>query len=256
MPVEDGNRSLPALFSKDFFTAGFTSIPNLLFKYSQRLNLESIDLLVIIAVLHFQQTGRNEPSLADLAAVLNSSVEKVQASLERLRYKGLIDLTADGVIDPTGLFEKIMDLWAIEKMQSFQKGYSEVAVVRSSIGRGETPYLNNLVCAFEQEFGRALTPIEFEQINRWASVEGYSEELILEALKRAVLQGVCNFKYIDRILSHWAKRNLRTVREVEQYEERYFSQRQMKKSRDYQACIKWEEREEKYRELYANRVDE
>ncbi|MGB9792322.1 MAG: DnaD domain-containing protein [Thermacetogeniaceae bacterium] len=254
--MEDGGRFLPALFSKDFFTAGFTSIPNLLFKYSQRLNLESIDLLVIIVLLHFQQAGKRGPSLKDFATAINSSVEKVQASLERLRYKGLIDITADGVIDPAGLFEKIMDLWAIEKMQSFQKGYNEVAVAKGSADRGETPYLNNLICAFEQEFGRALTPIEFEQINRWSSVEGYSEELILEALKRAVLQGVCNFKYIDRILSHWAKRNLRTVREVEQYEERYFAQRQMKKSRDNQAFAKWEEREEKYRDLYANRVDE
>lgn len=254
--MEDGGRFLPALFSKDFFTAGFTSIPNLLFKYSQRLNLESIDLLMLIAILHFQQTGKKEPSLNDFAMVINSSVEKVQASLERLRYKGLIDFTADGVVDPAGLFEKIMDLWAIEKMQSFQKGYSEVAVVKSTTDRGETPRLNTLIYAFEQEFGRALTPIEFEQINRWSSVEGYSEELILEALKRAVLQGVCNFKYIDRILSHWAKRNLRTVREVEQYEERYFAQRQMKKNRDHQTYIKWEEKEEKYRELYANRVDE
>lgn len=252
--MEDGGRFLPALFSKDFFTAGFTSVPNLLFKYSRRLHLESIDMLVIIVFLYFQQTGKNEPSLSDFAMVIDTTEEKIQASLERMRFKGLLNISADGVLDPTGLFERIMDLWAIEKMQVFQE--DEVAVTKKTPERVETPYLNNLICAFEQEFGRALTPIEFDQINRWSSIEGYSVELILEALKRAVLQGVCNFKYIDRILSHWAKRNLRTVREVEQYEEKYLTQRKLKKERNPHTGIKWEEKEEKYKDLYVNRLDE
>ncbi len=253
--MEDGGRFLPALFSKDFFTAGFTSVPNLLFKYSRRLHLESIDILVIIALLYFQQTGKKEPALNEFAMVINTAEEKIQASLERMRFKGLLNISDNGM-DPTGLFEKIMDLWAIEKMQALQEGYNEVAASKKATERVETPYLDSLIYAFEQEFGRALTPIEFDQISHWSSIEGYSEELILEALKRAVLQGVCNFKYIDRILSHWAKQNLRTVREVKQYEEKYISQRQLKRGRNPQVSVRWEEKEEKYKDLYVNRLDD
>jgi len=252
--MEGCGRFLPALFSKDFFTAGFTSVPNLLFKYSRRLHLESIDILVIIALLYFQQTGKKEPAISEFARVINTSEEKIQASLERMRFKGLLNIS-DNCLDPTGLFEKIMDLWATEKMQALQEACNEVAAEKRT-ERVETPFLDSLICAFEQEFGRALTPIEFDQISHWSSIEGYSEELILEALKRAVLQGVCNFKYIDRILSHWAKNNLRTAREVKQYEEKYISQRQLRRGRPPQVSVRWEEKEEKYKDLYINRLDD
>ncbi|MGI6686184.1 MAG: DnaD domain-containing protein [Bacillota bacterium] len=68
----------------------------------------------------------------------------------------------------------------------------------------------------EKEFGRPLSPMELEQIAEWE--KKYVPDLILEALKIAVLKGVFRLKYIDAILLDWEKANLRTRQDVLDYE--------------------------------------
>ena len=58
--VNGGRFHIPALFSRDFFAEGFTVMPNILIKYSDRLGLEGTDLLILLAIFYFQQTGRYE----------------------------------------------------------------------------------------------------------------------------------------------------------------------------------------------------
>lgn len=67
---------------------------------------------------------------------------------------------------------------------------------------------------FEQEFGRPLSPIEVEQVDQWQ--DKHSDELILEALKRAVLRGKMGFAYVGRILLDWDKAGIRTLADVAQ----------------------------------------
>ena len=91
------------------------------------------------------------------------------------------------------------------------------------------------------------------QILSWYEDKGYSESIILEALKRAVLRGVINLNYIDRILAQWSKKNLRTAQEVNSYEEQFRSSRTTNKSKnqsDREARIK--DKEEKYKDLYMS----
>jgi len=66
---------------------------------------------------------------------------------------------------------------------------------------------------FEEEFGRLLSPIEYELINGWIE-KGYKEEIIIEALKEAVFNGVNNFRYIDRILFEWDKKNIKIKEDI------------------------------------------
>lgn len=69
---------------------------------------------------------------------------------------------------------------------------------------------------FEKEFGRPLSPMEYQQILAWA--ERHDQEIIKEALRRAVLNGKYNLRYIDKILLTWEKANRRTLRDVLEYE--------------------------------------
>lgn len=241
---------IPALFSKDFFMAGFTLVPNLLLKYSSKIALGSLDILVILAFFYFQQLGRETPAPEEFARLLNIPERQVRATLEALAARGLLKISENG-FDPSGLFEKIADLWAEEKVQALQEMRKEAAPTAQvrTAGRAQTPLLSNLFRIFEQEFGRPLTPMECTQIIRWYKDEGCSEELILEALKRAVLRGIFNLNYVDRILSRWARNNLRTAQEVNQYEERYFAQRQARKGKPNLEGTK-EDKEEKYKDLY------
>lgn len=69
---------------------------------------------------------------------------------------------------------------------------------------------------FESEFGRVLSPIEYETINRWLS-SGVKEDLILSALKEAVVSGAFNLRYIDKIIYSWTKKG--KSEEKEDYQE-------------------------------------
>lgn len=72
----------------------------------------------------------------------------------------------------------------------------------------------SIFAAFESEFARPLSPMEYELINAWKDAS-YSDEIILAALKEAKFNGVSNFKYIDKILDEWNNKGIKTVEDVE-----------------------------------------
>jgi len=71
----------------------------------------------------------------------------------------------------------------------------------------------NIFELFESEFGRTLSPMEYEFINAWID-GGMNEDLIKEALKEATYNGVSNLRYIDKIIYEWTKKGYKTVEDV------------------------------------------
>ena len=65
----------------------------------------------------------------------------------------------------------------------------------------------------EEELGRTLSPIEYETISGWLN-SNINENLIKEALKEAVLNGVRNLKYIDKILYEWTKKGYKKPSDI------------------------------------------
>ena len=65
----------------------------------------------------------------------------------------------------------------------------------------------------EQEFGRPLSPIEYETIRGWIE-DNVDESLIYEALKEAVLNNVYSLKYIEKILYEWGKKGYKKATDV------------------------------------------
>lgn len=74
----------------------------------------------------------------------------------------------------------------------------------------------NIFEVFEKEFGRTLSPMEYEIINGWLSNQ-LSEELILGALKEATYNGVSSLRYIDRILLEWSKKGFKNMNDVNNF---------------------------------------
>ena len=72
---------------------------------------------------------------------------------------------------------------------------------------------DNLFEKFEAEFARTLSSSEYEYINSFLQL-GFSEELILGALKEAVYNGATNMRYIDAILHSWKKKGYKTMDDV------------------------------------------
>lgn len=96
---------------------------------------------------------------------------------------------------------------------------------------------------FEKEFGRLLSPFESEQLNIWVERDGYSEELIKEALKEAVISGKMIFNYIDKILFTWEKAGVETAEGAKKFSED-FRKRQRTRHNHVQNHIKNKQEQE------------
>lgn len=72
----------------------------------------------------------------------------------------------------------------------------------------------NVFNTIEIEFGRPLTHIEQENIRDWLTTELVLPEVILLALREAVLNAAYTLKYMDRILLNWERRHLKTATQV------------------------------------------
>ena len=72
---------------------------------------------------------------------------------------------------------------------------------------------SDIYSTIEKEFGRTLSPMEYEIIKSWLS-NNISEELIIEALREATFNGVSNLRYIDKILYEWGKLGIKNKDDV------------------------------------------
>lgn len=77
----------------------------------------------------------------------------------------------------------------------------------------------------EKNFGRTLSPIEYEIIGTWED-----NDLTRHAIKEAILNGKYNLKYINAILHSYSKNGIKTVQQAHE-EESNFKNRH--KNKDY-----------------------
>lgn len=149
------------------------------------LNLSTDELLLLIYFI-------NEEKALDLNKVknaLNFSEEDILNTYSSLITKGLIEVK---VIKENGKVSESISLDILyDKLIMNSKEEKEINT--------------DIYSKFESEFGRSLSPIEYETINRWLNL-GIDEGMILNALREAVINGVSNLRYIDKILYEWTKK--------------------------------------------------
>lgn len=75
---------------------------------------------------------------------------------------------------------------------------------------------NTIYDYLEENFGRTLSSVEFEEISTWED-----NELTRYAIKQAVLNGKFNITYISRILFNYKKNNIQTVQQAQLEEQRF-----------------------------------
>lgn len=80
----------------------------------------------------------------------------------------------------------------------------------------------------EKNIGRVLSPIELEVIKNW----DYDEEIIVLAIKEAMLHNAKTIKYIDRVLFNWKQNNLKTIEDVNNYLNEFSNKKTNKKEKE------------------------
>ena len=79
-----------------------------------------------------------------------------------------------------------------------------------------TVHKKSLFDVVEENFGRTLNPIEYEEISKWED-----NELTRYAIKEAIFNNARGIKYINTILASYKAKNILTVEEAIKDKERY-----------------------------------
>ncbi len=256
-------RNFTVSFSLDLFTEGLVSLPVVLLRTYSRMGLTELQMMVLIHMINLYQQKRSSVRLEDIQPYMSVSWEEIKKATAELIEKGFITVqekskkSSNGKETYTlyGLFDQLAELWVVRTVENEEPEFKGDTSDKSREKSEEA--IGKLCSLFESEFGRLLSPMEYTQIAEWYYGEGYSEELIAESLKRAVLRGVLNFKYVDSILREWNKNKIKTVKDVAEYETRFSERRKKDKAKpifkaDNKNKPELERKKKKYKDIYMN----
>lgn len=217
---------------------GAVSVPYALLRTYRALKLTDTEGMLLLHLIAFKQLEQNEfPTIEQLQERMGASPAIVGQAVQKLMKQGFI--TIDEVFDPTsgvqsekynllGFYQKMGVLLAAGELPlrsgtGGDAGNRQQADVSSMV---QAPAVsvgapNNIFVLFEQEFGRPLTPMEYETINGWLDQDRYADELIRFALKESVFSGKLNFRYIDRILLEWSRNRVTNVEEARLHAQKF-----------------------------------
>ena len=167
-----------------------------LFKIIKENNLDINETLLLIYLSNQEHPVLELSLIRNLTSLTN---EEILSSFTSLTSKGLIntEIKKDG--------EKVIEEISLDGI------YKLAAVnINKKVSKKQE---KNIFELFESEFGRTLSPMEYEFINAWIN-SGMKEEIIKEALKEATYNGVSNLRYIDKIIYEWNKRGYKTVEQI------------------------------------------
>lgn len=236
-------------FTQALFFSGMTAVPKLLLTHYKDLGLSDQELILIIQILS-EMNVTPYPAPEVMAARMGTTTEHIEEIIAGLTRRKFIALekkwngeekTWVNAFNLVGLIEELADRWAIERML-------ELETTQQPQVSAKTVSTERLVAIFEQEIGRPLTGLECEHITHWLT-SCFTEELIIEALRRGVSAGIRNFRYIDSILREWEKKGFRTRAEVEA-DDIHFQARQEKKYQSKSGSRKNAANPDKYENFY------
>ena len=185
----------------DIFKDGNIVIPMYILKNYKALNVDSNEFMFLMYLYNLGNNFLFNPS--KFSSELNIEMKEVMNYIGVLTDKGLIRV--DVVKNDKGIMEEIVIL---------DDFYQKLTYFTIDKVNNDTSSESNVFEIIEKEFGRTLSSMEVEIIKAWLD-SNISEELIKEALKEAVFNGVSNLRYIDKILYEWGKNNITTVEDVE-----------------------------------------
>ena len=184
-------------------------IPRILLNNYKLLNITEEELIIIVVIMSYGDRVLYNPE--EFAKDINTTRQNVMKTISNLCSKNI--LTID-----------------MEKKNNKAYEYISLDLLYEKLANAISPTMEkeidiSIFTVFENELGRTLSPMEYEKIKEWIT-SGNSEELITAALKEAVMNGVNNFNYIDRILDSWRKKGYKNKKDIIIDKEKYHSKKE------------------------------
>jgi len=204
---------------------GGLHVSSLLLKSYRSLGLSDSEAMLLLQMLQFSSVERNPfPTPEELAERMEVPSRQVTQWLQKLINNGFITIdqeTIDDVIvecyNFTGWYIQASNWYAQQLRENKKADRQRIEKVQRNADTAE------LFQVFEQEFGRPISPMEYETIIGWIDQDRYSDEIIRFALKEAVFSGKLSFRYIDRILIEWARNRVTTPEEAKLHSQKFYS---------------------------------
>ena len=168
-------------------------VKNFLIKVATELNLSLNETLLLIYFLNQEEPTLN---IQNISSNIYLSEEEIMEAFTRLMGINLISMEVFKMQD--GTRSEVISLDNI-----FKHITSEITKKHKENQK------ENLFEIFEKEFGRPLTPMEFELIDDWLK-QGIAEELIIEALRESIYNGAKSLRYVSKILLSWQEKGYKT----------------------------------------------
>jgi len=186
-------------------------VPRLLINNYRRLDITDTELVVIIFLCNYD--GSFNPKY--IASELGFELKELMEIISILSDKGLIKI-------------EIVDKKVKDERINLDPLYNKLSFL---IVNEESEIKSDIYSTIEKEFGRTLSPIEYEIIKNW--LVDFNEEMIALALKEAIFNGVSNLRYIDKILHEWQKKGIKTEQDIASERKRFNDKKPTKKVMDY-----------------------
>jgi DNA replication protein len=171
----------------------------LLMENYKKLKINEKELVTLFMIDHFISLG-NPFVTADLLSLkMSLDVKEIDKTLVSLLTRGFIEYIAQGKKTITTLNPLKSKLY-----REFQISLTKEDEVKAS--KEVETELNNIFQEFSKMLGRSLAPVEISKIREWVSY-GYSDELIINALKEALSKGKKSLRSVDKILLIWSSRD-------------------------------------------------
>ncbi|MBQ6539195.1 MAG: DnaD domain protein [Bacilli bacterium] len=197
----------------ELLKTGNVVIPIYLLRNYKKLGI-NIDEFVFLMYLDSLKDRIFDPkSISDDLDIKNTEV---------MNYIGILSDKKLVSIDTKKVDKNIIDIINLDGFYSKLGG-----IVKDKVNSKDVDN-SNVYELIEKEFGRTLSSMEYEIIKAWLN-NNISEELIREALKEAVFNGVSNLRYIDKILYEWGKLGIKTKEDVEKNRKKHNSKKNKEK---------------------------
>ena len=171
---------------------GSITVPKLLITSYKNLNITEKELILVI---YLSDTKEFDPE--KISKDLNIKIPDILKMIDSLSKKDIlkIEMTKGNVVSESINMDEL---------------YSKLAL---TIINEKEEKKTSIYDKIESEFGRTLSPVEYQIIGAWLD-DNYQEDIIEEALKEAVFNDAKSLKYIDRILSSWKAKGIKSKEDI------------------------------------------
>lgn len=175
------------------------TVDKLVLNKAKEMNLDVNSLILLIYFLN--QKNKEIFNYKKIIEDLNFNEKELLDSISMLKEKKMLSIYMEK--NESGILEEKVDI----------SSFYDIIFSKLLESNEEKVKEQDLFDCFEKEFGRTLSPMEYEIINSWLEQQ-ISNELILAALKETVFNGVNNLRYVDKILYEWNKKGIKNASEI------------------------------------------